>query len=113
MKYFITNNSKFLFEETKKYLVDGVASSFHKSPNQEYPICVANTKGSKIYDVDGNYEYIDYVCGFGPMLLGYSPDVVNAAVKEQLEKGSHFSAVTENLCNLSKKLTQIIPSAER
>ena len=70
-----------------------------------------SAKGSKVYDVDGN-EYIDYIGGFGPMLLGYCPEAVNAAVREQLEKGTHFSAVTENLCKLAKKLTQILPSAE-
>ncbi len=39
-----------------------------------------------MYDVDGN-DYIDYVAGFGPMILGYAPEPVNAAVREQLEKG--------------------------
>lgn len=68
-------------------------------------------KGSKLYDVDGN-EYIDYVLGFGPMLLGYCPPAVDRAVAEQLRRGSHFSAPTEDLKRLSQRLVEIIPSAE-
>lgn len=111
MEKFNTEKSKALFFEGKKYLVDGVSSSFHKADNEDYPICMTHGKGSHMYDVDGN-DYIDYVAGFGPMILGYAPDSVNAAVREQLEKGSQFSAPTDDLCKLAKKLTEIIPCAE-
>jgi glutamate-1-semialdehyde 2,1-aminomutase len=111
MEKFNTEKSKELFFEGKKYLVDGVSSSFHKADNEEYPICFTHGKGSHLYDVDGN-DYIDYIAGFGPMILGYAPEPVNAAVRDQLEKGSQFSAPTSDLCKLSKKLTEIIPCAE-
>lgn len=112
MKKFNTEKSKALFEETKRYLVDGVASSFHKAADEEYPICLEKGKGSKVYDVDGN-EYIDYIGAFGPMLLGFCPETVNQAVMKQLEKGSQLSATTPELFQLSKKLTEIIPCAEK
>jgi len=111
MEKYNTLKSKELFLETKKYLVDGASSSFHKAAVEEYPICMEYGKGSKLYDVDGN-EYIDYVGGFGPMILGYSPEPINEAVYKQIEKGSHFSTPTADLCRLSKKLTEIIPCAE-
>lgn len=111
MEKFKTEKSKALFNETKKYLVDGVSSSFHKAHNEEYPVCMTHGKGAHMYDVDGN-DYIDYVAGFGPMILGYAPEAVNAAVRDQLEKGSQFSAPTEDLCKLAKKLVDIIPCAE-
>lgn len=111
MNKFNTEKSKELFFECKEYLVDGVSSSFHKAANEEYPVCITHGKGSRMFDVDGN-EYIDYVAGFGPMILGYAPEAVNAAVREQLEKGSQFSAPTADLCRLAKKLTEIIPCAE-
>lgn len=112
MKQFVTDKSRELFNETKKYLVDGVASSFHKAPCEEYPICMEYGKGSHLYDVDGN-EYIDYVAGFGPMILGYCNETVSKAVEEQLKKGSQFSTPTYQLMQLSKKLTEIIPCAEK
>lgn len=107
-----TEGSKALFAKTKMYLVEGVASSFHKAADEEYPLCLERGKGSKVYDVDGN-EYIDYIGGFGPMLLGYSPEAVNRAVVAQIERGSQLSATTVSLCQLAKKLTEIIPCAER
>lgn len=111
MKEFNTQKSKRFFEEITKYLVDGVSSSFHKADSEEYPIAMTHGKGCKLYDVDGN-EYIDYIGGFGPMILGYCPESVNTAVKAQLELGSQFSAPTEQLLALSKIITEIIPCAE-
>ena len=69
-------------------------------------------KGSKLYDVDGN-KYIDYILGFGPMLLGHCPPAVDRAVAEQLKRGTHFSAPTPELGALSRRLTQVIPAAEK
>lgn len=111
MEKYNTEGSKRLYEENCKYLADGVGSYFHKASYQQYPLAMTHGKGSKIYDVDGN-EYIDYIQGFGPMLLGHCNENINKAVIKQLEKGTHLSAPTLELGLLSKKLTEIIPSAE-
>ena len=111
MKKLDTEGSKRLYEEAQKYLLNGMASYFHKSDVEEYPICITHGSGSKVYDVDGN-EYIDYVGGLGPMLLGYQPQEVLEAVSRQLDKGSHFSAVTPETLELSRLLTEVIPCAE-
>ena len=58
MEKYCTEKSRQLHEETKKYLVDGVASSFQVPHYAKYPITMTHGKGSKLYDVDGN-EYID------------------------------------------------------
>lgn len=112
MKAYSTLKSKELFEETKKWLVNGVASSAHKAAWQEYPIYISHGKGSKLYDVDGN-EYVDYMGGYGPMILGYAHEGLNSAVFEQMQKGSQFAAPTESLIELSSTLVKIIPSAEK
>lgn len=111
MKMYHTSSSKQLFQQLKGPLLDGTASSFHKASYEEYPIAISHGKGSKLYDVDGN-EYIDYIGGLGPMILGYSPEVLNEAVKKQIDLGSHFSAPTENIAELSQKLIDLIPCAE-
>ncbi|MBQ0079101.1 MAG: aspartate aminotransferase family protein [Eubacterium sp.] len=111
MEKFVTEKSKALFEEGKKYLVDGVSSSFHVAPCEEYPIAMIRGKGARMYDIDGN-EYIDYIAGFGPTILGYAPDALNEAVADQLTRGVQFSTPTEALYKLAKKLTEIIPCAE-
>lgn len=106
-----TNKSKERFDSAKESIVGGVASSLHKSEYEQYPIYMARGKGSKLYDIDGN-EYIDYMAGFGPMILGYCPAAVGEAVIEQIAKGSQFAAPTESLNDVSKKLTEIIPCAD-
>ena len=111
MEKYNTEKSRELHQKTKQYLVDGVGSYFHITSYGKYPIAMTHGKGSKLYDVDGN-EYIDYVLGFGPMVLGYQAKAVDEAVKDQLSRGTHFSAPNEDLMKLAKRLTEIIPCAE-
>ncbi|MCO7128158.1 aspartate aminotransferase family protein [Sporolactobacillus shoreicorticis] len=104
--------SKKIYNQSKKYLVNGVASSFHKAGFQDFPTCFDHGKGAYLYDVDGN-KYIDYVAGMGPLILGYSPAAVNRAVSEQMAKGTQFCSPSADLNKLAEKLTEIIPCAER
>jgi glutamate-1-semialdehyde 2,1-aminomutase len=106
-----TATSKLLFEEVKEFLVNGVASALHKTGEESYPIYVERGHGSRLYDVDGR-EYIDYLMGYGPMILGYCPPAVAKAVIEQIGRGSQFAAPFKLLNELSKKLVEIIPCAE-
>lgn len=110
-KILTTRKSKEYFERAKQSLVGGVASALHKAEYEEYPIYIGRGKGSKVYDVDGN-EYIDYLGGFGPMILGYCPVSVGEAVIEQIGKGSMFAAPYQMLNDVSERLTQIIPCAD-
>lgn len=68
-------------------------------------------EGSKIYDVDGK-EYIDYVLGSGPLILGHSHPAVVGAVREQLEKGSTFYALNEPAIRLAEVLADAAPCGE-
>jgi glutamate-1-semialdehyde 2,1-aminomutase len=111
MKPYNTQKSKALYEQTKKYLLGGVASSFHKGATEEYPVCFSHGKGSRLYDVDGN-EYIDYIGGLCAMMMGYSSPILNDALREQMNKGTHFAATTPELVKLAKLLTEVIPCAE-
>ena len=106
-----TEKSKALFEQAKKVLVGGVASALHKAEWEEYPIYIERGRGSRVYDVDGN-EYIDYMGGFGPIILGYSSPAVDAAVIEQIALGNQFAAPYELLNRLSQRLVDIIPCAQ-
>lgn len=54
-----------------------------------YPIVAAKSKGSRLWDIDGN-EYIDVTNGFGSVLLGHSNDVVAEALREQIDEGWEF-----------------------
>ena len=76
------------------------------------PPFISSAKGSKIYDADGN-EYIDYVCSWGPLILGHAHPVVIAAIKDAAEKGSSFGAPTENESLLAEKIVEAVPSIEK
>ena len=72
---------------------------------------VDSGKGAVVKDIDGN-EYIDYVMGLLPIVLGYcDPDVDNQIIK-QINNGITFSLATKLEYELSKKLIRLIPSAE-
>ncbi len=68
-------------------------------------------KGSHVWDVDGN-EYIDFNMGVGPLSLGYAYDVVDEAIRKQLEGGITFSLVHPLEVEVAELLRDIIPNAE-
>ena len=68
-------------------------------------------KGSHVWDVDGN-EYIDYTMGVGPLSLGYSYDVVDDAIKEQLKDGITFSLTHPLEVEVAELINKVVPNAE-
>lgn len=77
----------------------------------EYPIFIEKGYKGHIVDVDGN-DYIDMLCAYGPIILGYEEPEINAAVIEQMKSGFCFSLVQPVQNALQKRLTQLIPCAE-
>lgn len=75
------------------------------------PHFISHGKGSHVWDVDGN-EYIDFINGLLPVILGYADQDVNQAVSEQLEKGVSFSLASPLEGELAEMLVEIIPCAE-
>lgn len=75
------------------------------------PIFIESAKGDKIYDADGN-EYIDYVCSWGPGILGHTHPKVIEAVKNACDKGLTFGASTRNEVELAELIKSIMPSME-
>lgn len=75
------------------------------------PPVIARGNGSRIQDVDGN-TYIDYVCAYGPLILGHAhPDVVKA-IREAAGRGTAYGATTEAEIDLASLITEAIPSIE-
>ncbi len=102
-----------LFEEAKKISPGGVMGIRrpYNFVEGEYPIFIESGYGGHIVDVDGN-EYIDMLCAYGPIILGYHEPEINKAVTEQMEKGFCFSLVQPVQNKLLKRLIDLIPSAE-
>ena len=98
-------------ERSRTVLAGGVSSDVRRS-ELPHPLFFQSGKGSHLYDIDGN-EYIDYVLGQGPLLLGHSPRPVLDAVHKQLEQGLVYAAQHEAETELAELLTEVIPCAEK
>ncbi len=102
-----------LFEKAKELSPGGVLGIRrpYNFVQGEYPIFLDKGYGGHIVDVDGN-DYIDMLCAYGPVILGYEEKEINEAVKEQMDKGFCFSLVQEVQNQLEQRLVDLIPSAE-
>lgn len=104
--------SKELYERAKKHLPGGV-----NSPVRAYravgctPRFIEKAKGSHITDVDGN-ELIDYVCSWGPGILGHADERVVSAVKAACTDGLTYGAPTEREVEMAELLARLVPSME-
>ncbi len=101
-----------LFEDAKKVIPGGVNSPVRAfgSVGGE-PYFVERGFGSKVVDTKGK-EYIDYVCSWGPLILGHCDPDVNRAVKEAADKGTSYGAPTVRETVLAELIIEMIPSIE-
>jgi len=78
-----------------------------------YPLFADHGTGAHLFDVDGN-QYIDYLLGLGPMILGHRPPKVTAAVVKAIqERGTVFALPTTDEVSLACRITGLIPSIEQ
>lgn len=103
-----------LFKEGEALIPGGVLGA--RKPSDfimgEYPIFLDSGKGCRLIDVDGN-EYIDFLCGYGPIILGYREEEVDDAVIQQIKNKGFCFTLTQSYQNeLAKKLEELVPSAE-
>lgn len=104
--------SERLFEEAKKYIPGGVNSPVRAfGPVGRTPCFIRSAKGSRIVDVDGN-ERIDYVCSYGPGILGHAHPQVIKKVQEACELGFTYGAPTEKEVELARMITEMVPGIE-
>lgn len=97
-------------ERSKKTLAGGVSSSVRLG-DKPFPLFFERGEGSHLWDVDGN-EYIDYVLGRGPLLLGHTQKDVIQATCDQLWRGQIYAAQHELEYELSERVSRIVPCAE-
>ena len=79
---------------------------------QPFPLYLTHGSGPRKWDVDGN-EFIDYVSGHGALLLGHSHPAVVAAVAEQVARGTHLGACTDEELRWARAIQALIPSVEK
>ncbi len=82
------------------------------SPGNEYKdVVIREGRGGRVWDVSGN-EYVDYLLGSGPMLLGHAHPEVVAAVHDQIDRGTTFLARNEAIILLAEEIVKAIACAD-
>ncbi len=101
-----------MFKRARKVIPGGVNSPVRafKSVGMN-PVYIQRGEGSKIFDVDGN-EYIDYVCSWGPLILGHADSRILKKLAEYAKLGTSFGANTEIEIKLAELITEIYSSIE-
>src|SRR3990172_1608499 len=105
--------SKDLFERARRSIAGGVNSPVRafRAVGGE-PIFFRSGRGSRLVDVDG-HEYLDYVCSWGPLILGHAHPRVVEAVRAQVTAGSSFGAPTEVEVELAEAIRGALPAMAR
>ena len=113
VKPYNIEQSKALLDRSDQLIVRGCQG--HKRSHDMlalgYPVFTQRAAGARFWDVDGN-EYLDYLMGFGPILLGYNDPVVNAAVQAQMEEGTIYSTAHPKELEVAQMLIDLIPAVE-
>ncbi len=97
-------------ERARHCLAGGVATAFRAS-QQPIPLTFTGGRGPFLTDLDGN-QYVDYALGYGPLLLGHSPQPVLTAVRRQLATGLGYGACHELEAELAEAVCRTVPCAE-
>lgn len=106
------HNSEELFATACQVLPGGV-----NSPVRAYrsvgltPRFIQRAEGSYIYDVEGR-RYIDYVCSWGPMILGHNHPVIREAVEKAVVDGLSFGAPTPREVEIAQLMVEMVPGLE-
>ena len=110
----VFKNSIDLYKKAVELIPGGVNSPVRafKSVNREAPIFVKKGQGVKIWDEDDN-EYIDYICSWGPLILGHNHPKVIEEVKKIIENGSSYGLPTKYEVDLAELIVEIVPSVEK
>jgi len=100
-----------LYKEALKFFPGGVNSPV-RAKVRPHPLFVSKAKGSRIFTEEG-FELIDYIMGYGPLILGHSNEYVLEAVKNNVVNGWLYGNQTKFELELARKITKYYPSIEK
>jgi glutamate-1-semialdehyde 2,1-aminomutase len=102
-----------LYERARRVIPGGIYG--HQNPaflvEGAFPRFLCESEGCRVRDVDG-HEYIDFLCSYGPMVLGYRDPVVEAAADAQRRLCDSGNLPAPNLVDLAEKLVALTPGAD-
>lgn len=105
-------NSRRLYIDACQVIPGGVNSPVRAFSNvNETPIFVDHANGAYLYDVDGN-AYLDFICSWGPMILGHNHPLLVQAMEEVCHKGISFGLCTADEANLASLICEAYPGID-
>ena len=99
-----------LLQKAMRVLPGGVLGGYYAP--QELAFVVREAHGPRLHDFSGR-EYIDYILGSGPLVLGHAHPAVVAAVEAQLRKGTTYFQLSEPTLSLAEEICRAVPCAEQ
>ncbi len=108
-----TPTSEALYRRAVRLMPGGVNSPVRamRSIGRDEPIFIARGAGAELIDVDGN-RYVDWVCSWGPLMLGHAHAAVVAAVRDAAERGTSYGAPTVGEVELAAEVIDRFASVE-
>ncbi|MEE9306554.1 MAG: glutamate-1-semialdehyde 2,1-aminomutase [Spirochaetia bacterium] len=108
----MNEKSKALFHEARRVIPGGVNSPVRGFGSVDMePLYITRGEGAKIYDADGN-EYIDYVCSWGPLILGHADPRLVKTVSQAAALGTSFGANTAIEVQFAELIARLYPSID-
>ena len=114
MSTYTYKRSQELFERACSVIPCGIPGHMSPAvnvPPASYPIYAAKAKGACFWDVDGN-EFIDYMCAYGPMILGYGNEVVDDAARLQYALADTTMCPSPKMVELAEFLVDLVEGME-
>jgi glutamate-1-semialdehyde 2,1-aminomutase len=114
MKTYTYRKSQALLQRALKVTPGGIYGHMSPAPLvpiTAYPFYASRAKGSRFFDADGN-EFIDYMCAYGPMALGYNNPKIDAAAMKQLRSGNCITAPAPVMVELAEYMVDLVDCAD-
>ncbi|WP_273319758.1 aminotransferase class III-fold pyridoxal phosphate-dependent enzyme [Vallitalea guaymasensis] len=116
MQTYTYNENQKLFKKALNLIPTGVYGHLGPAegcfiPVQSYPFFSSRAKGAYFWDVDGN-RFIDYMCAYGPNVLGYNDEDVDMAVAEQMKLGNCTTAPSSIMMDFAELLVDTVEMAD-
>lgn len=101
-----------LFQHACEKIPGGVNSPVRAfSSAHQTPIFVDHASGSHVYDVDGN-DYIDYICSWGPMILGHAAPLLTTGMQKVIEQGISYGLCAPQEVSLAELIVDAYPGLD-
>ena len=102
----VSDRERALIDKAKQFMPGGSLGNLFGG------VIISEGYRGRVKDVSGN-EYVDFLLGSGPMLIGHANPEVMDAVREQIERGTTFFADNENAIRLAEETVKAVPCAEK